>query len=66
MFQNFFIHFIKLVQWFPTGEEFLPGRISTCLGKEFSHFKVHMIFVTFSTPFVFQDYSINFLSLVVL
>ena len=45
MFQNSCIHFIELVQWFPTEEEFLSERVSTYLGKEFPHFKVHMISV---------------------
>ena len=43
MFQNNSIHFIELVKWFPTREEFLPGRISTDSEKKFPHFKVHMI-----------------------
>ena len=63
MFQNYSIHFIKLVQWFPTGEEFLPERISTHLDKEFPHFQVYMISIFFA--FVFQHYFINFLPLVV-
>ena len=68
MFQNYSMRFIELVQLFPTRKVFLSRNISINLGKEFPHFIVYMISIlfAFSTSFVFQNYSINFLNLVVL
>ena len=43
VFQNYCMHFIKLVQLFSTREVFFPGRISTHLGKKIPHFQVYMI-----------------------